>query len=361
MLQRWEDFIIYKDYIFLKKIAMGGMANVYLARKKGAHGFEKLYAIKELHDHLRENNTFFSMFLQEAKLSSKLDHPNIVKIFDLLGEENHFFMVMEHIKGKNLKNILHTAATKKIDICSLALKVTSEILRGLDFAHNLKDINGKALNIIHRDISPQNIMISYDGSVKITDFGIAKAADNIEATRTGVLKGKVSYMSPEQAFGKKMDSRSDLYSVGIILYEMLTLKKCFRGKNSVLTLDNVRNGDYISIKKLIPDIDPKLSHIVNKGLAYAPDKRYQSAAHFQKAIDDYIFESRIPINKLNTANFMHKSFADDIKKEFEELSRLNKKIKEMPYTADTKLSDKIFYFIIFIRILSIVFPYQKKL
>ncbi|MCK5599143.1 serine/threonine protein kinase [bacterium] len=339
MLRRWENFIIFKDYVFLKKLATGGMARVYLARKKGAHGFEKFYAIKELHDHLRENESFFSMFVQEAKLSSKLDHPNIVKIFDLLGEEEHFFIVMEYAKGKNIRDILRVAAGQKEDLYPIALKITSEMLMGLDFAHNLKDINGNPLNIIHRDISPQNIMVSYEGSVKVTDFGIAKAADNVEETRTGVLKGKVSYMSPEQAFGRKLDRRSDLYSMGIILYEMITLKKCFSGKNSVDILEKVRNGNFIAVDKIVPGINPQLNNILNKALAYSADERYQTAAEFQKDLEDFIFENRIPVKDLNVANLMHKMFEKDIKEEFDELASLSRKIQKIPYLAEKSNDD----------------------
>ncbi len=336
MLRQWEDFIIFQDYILLKQIATGGMAKVYLARKKGAHGFEKIYAIKQLHDHLRENESFFSMFLQEAKLSSKLDHPNIVKIFDLLGEGDHFFMVMEFIRGKNLRDILKKASQGKLNIRNLALKITAEILKGLWFAHNLKDMSGRPLDIIHRDISPQNIMISYEGEIKITDFGIAKAADNFEETRTGVLKGKISYMSPEQAHGKVLDCRSDIFSVGIMLYEMLFLRKCFSGTNSIEVLSKVRAGDYTPIDSIAPDLDPKLKAILQKALAYSPEKRYQSARDFHKDIEDYLYEKRFSQDELNVSRFMQENFCEEIKREFEELSGLNRRAQKIPYISSSE-------------------------
>ncbi|MCD6577924.1 serine/threonine protein kinase [bacterium] len=339
MIKRWNDFIFIGDYILLKKIASGGMATVHLARKKGAHGFEKLYAVKQIHDHLRENENFFKMFLQEARLSAKLDHPNIIKIFDLVGEDNSFLMVMEHIKGKNLRSVLRKIAKARLSMYPIALKIISEVLKGLSFAHNLADINGKKLNIIHRDISPQNVMLSYEGEVKIMDFGIAKAADSFEETRTGVLKGKVSYMSPEQAMGRKIDIRSDLYSVGIMLYEFLTLKKCFSSKEGNL-LNKVQSGDYIPIDKVLPDLDPELVRIIKKALAFSKEDRYQTAMEFQKDIDDHIYKKRFSQNKMNLSLFMHNIFNEEIKTEYGELSKLNKEAAKIPYFGDTKNKKK---------------------
>ncbi|MCP4694512.1 MAG: serine/threonine protein kinase, partial [Desulfobacterales bacterium] len=232
--------IYFGKYELLKKIATGGMAELYLARITGFEGFEKRIVIKKILPHLSTEEDLINAFIEEAKLAAFLHHQNIVQVYDFGCMDGEYFIAMEHLVGKDLRDIGRKAKEKNLPLSlENALFITSRICMGLEYARNLKDFNGAPLNIIHRDISPQNILITREGEVKIVDFGIAKAVGRLNTTRVGKIKGKISYMSPEQAQGKAVDHRSDLFSTGILLYEMVTRRRMFPGREAMQILSKV--------------------------------------------------------------------------------------------------------------------------
>jgi len=264
-------------YILLDKVATGGMAELYRAKITGVKGFEKLIAIKKILPHLTSENALVSSFIDEAKLAAFLQHPNIVQIYDFGSMEGAYFLAMEYLIGKDLKFVIEKAKEANNPIClEDAILITTQICNGLFYAHNLKDFHGKSLNLIHRDIGPQNIFITYDGQVKIIDFGIAKAANQSTVTQTDLIKGKVAYMSPEQARGKDIDHRSDIFSIGIILYELVTHKRMFVG-DTYQIYNKVCEMDFEPPENSVHNLPPILYEILNKALSENPEQRYGSA------------------------------------------------------------------------------------
>jgi TonB family protein len=267
------------QYELTELIATGGMAEVYRARMQGVEGFQKIVAIKRILPHLTDNEEFVRMFVDEAKVAAQLQHPNIIHIYDLGKIERSYFIAMEYIDGRDLRSILRTLEEKRARLpLGLALFITSRLAAALDYAHRKHDLQGKAMTLVHRDISPQNVLISYDGDIKLCDFGIAKAASKASHTRAGALKGKLQYMSPEQAWGKDIDSRSDIFSLGLVLYEMLTGRKGFAGDSELSILEQVRTPRLIPPRELDPAIPPEVERVVMRALKEKREERYQSAA-----------------------------------------------------------------------------------
>jgi TonB family protein len=267
------------QYELIEPIATGGMAEVYRARMRGVEGFQKIVAIKRILPHLTDNHEFLTMFVDEAKLAAQLQHPNIVHIYDLGKIERSYYIAMEYIDGRDLRSILRTLEEKQARLpLGLAMFITSRLAAGLDYAHHKHDLQGTAMALVHRDVSPQNVLISYDGDIKLCDFGIAKAASKASHTRSGALKGKLQYMSPEQAWGKDIDSRSDIFSVGLVLYEMLAGRKGFAGDSELSILEQVRSPRLIPPRELDPAIPPEVERVVMKALKENPEDRYQTAA-----------------------------------------------------------------------------------
>ena len=270
-------------YRLLRKIGMGGMAEVYLAEQV-RDGSRRL-AIKKIITDLSRNKKLISMLVNEAKLAMMLSHSNIVPIYDFGLVDNHYFMAMEYVEGKDLRNFLKKAYSedRKIPL-DVAIYTMISLLEGLHYAHTKKDNFNKPLEIIHRDISPQNIMISYEGDVKILDFGIAKAKGSLSETQAGILKGKFSYMSPEQARGKELDQRSDLFSAGVIFHELLTVKSLFGDQSEIRIIEKVRKAKVPNPRELNPEIPIDLAKIVMKALSKWRWARYQTAREFQEKI-----------------------------------------------------------------------------
>jgi len=311
-MAKWYKF---KHYYLLRHIATGGMAEIFLAKQIGLEGFEKLLVIKKILKQYAQNPDFISMFLDEAKLAAKLDHPNIIRIYDFGKEKQSYYIAMEYIAGEDLRTILRKISREGSLIpIQHALQIVSSICEGLDHAHKKKDAFGKSLNIIHRDISPQNIMISYEGNVKILDFGIAKATTQSQETEAGVLKGKYAYMSPEQAKGKKLDHRSDIFAVGILLYEMLTSKRLFKAENQLDTLRKLVYEEIPSPKLVNPDIPDNLVKILMKALSKDVDERYQTAREFQNDIEEFLAKEQIIASTNRTSKYMQEIFKDEIQK-----------------------------------------------
>jgi hypothetical protein len=276
----------YGPYRLLEKVAVGGMAEVFRAKRSGVEGFEKVVAVKRILPHLSDNQEFVDMFIDEAKMVAGLTHPNIVQIFDLGKIDKSYYIAMEYIHGRDLRSILKRAKERGIRIpLDLSILIVGRVSAALEYAHRKKDDRGRPMKIVHRDVSPQNMLISFEGDVKLTDFGIAKAATKASHTERGALRGKLLYMSPEQAWGKSMDRRSDIFSLGIVLYEMMTDHKPFLGESEMSILEMVRECRVAPPKTLNPRIPDKLEKVVLKALERDPDVRYQDAGEMARDLE----------------------------------------------------------------------------
>jgi serine/threonine protein kinase len=274
-------------YTLDRLLARGGMAELYLARIQGMEGFEKFVALKLVLPHLADDPSFLEMFLNEARLASRLDHPSIAQVLDLGQAEGEHFMAMEYVHGRNVRDIL-TEAEGKVRIgLEAALWVVLAACRGLHYAHELTDDDGQPLGIVHRDVSPSNLLVRYDGEVKLVDFGIAKAANRSEQTRTGVLKGKSGYMSPEQCRGESLDRRSDIFGLGILLYELTTAQRCFYGDNEFAVLNKIVDGEFDRPSEVLFDYPASLENIVLRALDPRVENRFPTALAMQEAIEDF--------------------------------------------------------------------------
>lgn len=309
-------------YTLLEKIGMGGMAELFLAKQEGMEGFEKILAIKRILPHLTQDREFVNMFINEAKLAALLTHQNIVQIYDLgsavpMGfSEPSYYIAMEYIKGKDLRNMVNSLKNKKTTFpIDHAISIMNKVCCGLDYAHRKKDSQGNDLHIVHRDISPQNILVSYEGDVKVVDFGIAKASSQSSETRTGLLKGKLAYMSPEQAWGKTVDCRTDIFAMGIVLYEILTGERLFKGENEISTLEKVREAKIPPAPFLNPQIDQELNHILLKALAKHPSDRFQTASEMAISLETIISKKGYSFSSLSLSNYMQHLFEQDVEEE----------------------------------------------
>ena len=266
------------NYNLLEKVAVGGMAELFKARQRGVHNFEKIVAIKRILPHLSDSDEFVRMFIDEAKLAAQLSHPNIVQIYDLGKASGSYYIAMEYVDGRDLRNLLRKVREYKLPMPeALAATVIMKVASALDYAHRKRAIDDKELKLVHRDVSPQNILISYEGAVKLVDFGIAKAASKTIQTQSGSLKGKLLYMSPEQALGLALDGRSDLYSLGLVLAELLTGVRCFQADSELGVLEKVRQGKVVDVRSINPGISVEMGAILGKVLQKDLDQRYASA------------------------------------------------------------------------------------
>ncbi len=322
------DFKPYKmgKYLLLERLATGGMAEVYRAKSTGASGFEKHLAIKRiLPDHL-EDDTFRRMFETEARIGSSLQHSNIVQILDFVKFGETFLLVMEFVNGKNLRQVVNKLKKLQYSLpIECTLFIINETCKGLDYAHSKKDdFTGQPQNIIHRDMSPQNIMLSYDGSVKIVDFGIANWKDKLEQTKSGVIKGKFGYMSPEQAAGEPIAHLTDLFSTGIIFWELLAGKRLFTAESDLSTLRLIQDCVVPRPSQFNPKVTPDLERIVMKSLSKNSTQRYQSAGAMQRQIQEHLNKHYPGFRENELANMMQRLFKDEItteKKRIEVLTR----------------------------------------
>ncbi|CAN0508110.1 unnamed protein product, partial [Laminaria digitata] len=309
------------DYVLQDRIGAGGMAEIFLAASKGIEGFEKRLVIKRILPTLSDDDQFVRMFIEEAKLCVALRHPNIVQVYDLGVIDYQYYIAMEYVDGRDLLKTLAACGKKKIGFpTDIALHIVMESLKGLQYAHHLEHSDGRPLGIIHRDVSPSNLLLSFEGEVKIGDFGIAKASTR-EKTATGILKGKFGYMAPEQVTGASIDYRADVFAMGIVLYELLTGHRLFGGKNSLLVLERVRDAVIDPLPRHYrPDLDDELEGIVLKALAKRPDDRFQSAEALHDAIHDYVYRSRALVGPAQLGRFMQSLFLS----EPEEIERRNR-------------------------------------
>lgn len=307
-----HSFERFGKYVLLEKLASGGMAEVYLAKNSGANGVSKFVAIKRILPQYSDNEEFIEMFKEEAKIAVNLNHSNVVHIHEFGIERNQFYLVMEYVEGRNLRQILNELKKKgnhfQIDQIVYIIK---EVAAGLDHAHRCLDgTTGKPLNITHRDMSPQNVMVSFEGEIKIIDFGIAKAETQLEATKAGTLKGKFGYMSPEQADGQNIDLRTDVFSLGIVLWELLAKDRLFSGSSEAAILRKIRESNIPSLRKIDPSIHPELDKIVSKALAKDKNLRYQTSAALHRDLNRFLNTHYPEFSPQDFSVFIKHAFAD---------------------------------------------------
>lgn len=322
--------IPFGKYVLLERISVGGMAEVFKAKSFGVEGFEKILAIKRILPSLAEDSDFIEMFIDEAKICGQLNHANICQIFELGRVQDSHFIAMEYVWGKDLLQIQNRMRKQRTTMRpEMAGFIAAKLCEGLDYAHKKKDATGKPLHIIHRDISPQNILISYEGELKVIDFGIAKAASRSSKTQAGVLKGKFGYMSPEQVRGLPLDRRSDVFAIGTILYELLTADRLFVGESDFETLEKVRNVDCPPVSKVNPKVPAALEKIIVKALARDVDDRYQWASEMMEELQTFLLGYEPVFTAKSLAGWMRESFSLEMKREQEILDEQRRVGKEV--------------------------------
>jgi len=296
----------YGNYFLLEKIAIGGMAELFKAQQRGVQGFQKIVAIKRILPHFSDNEDFVTMFIDEAKLAAQLTHPNIVQIFDLGKAGSSYYIAMEYVNGRDLRTLLKKVREYGMPFPEqVAAFVVMKVAAALDYAHRKRGFDDRELKLVHRDISPQNVILSTEGAVKLVDFGIAKAASKASHTVAGALKGKLLYMSPEQATGQPLDNRSDLYSLGLVLFELLTGERCFQADSELGVLEKVRLGRVSDLYTLNPNVSKEMLAIVNRALQKGVDHRYPSARFMERDLRDYLLRQGPPIAEHDVAEYMN--------------------------------------------------------
>jgi eukaryotic-like serine/threonine-protein kinase len=279
------------QYRLIAEIGRGGMAGVYLAVAQGLAGFNKLLVIKQLERHFAEDPEFLAMFLNEARLAARLSHANIVQTYQIGADGGQYFIAMEYLEGQSLHHVVRRLGRAAMPL-GLHIRVLVDALAGLEYAHNITDYDGTPLALVHRDVSPQNVFVTYDGRVKLVDFGIAKALGSADETRNGVIKGKLTYMSPEQARCERVDRRSDVFSVGVMLWEALSQRAMWRGQNDIEILRRLQLGDIPPLAPAYPDLPDRLVAVCRKALAARREERYASAVELQAALEGVLEAAR---------------------------------------------------------------------
>ena len=281
------------------------MAEVFLAEATSVQGFKKRVAIKRVLPHLASHQNFIGMFLDEARLGARLSHANIVSVFDIGKSDNSFFIVMEFVDGTNLKKIMETLRVKRQPFpLKDVIYIAMEACRGLSYAHELLDDDGNLVELVHRDVSPPNILISKRGEVKVTDFGLAKARTQLERTDPGVVKGKFSYLSPEVANGQPVDARADIFALGVCIWEMLSGRRLFLGDTDYDTVQAVSSADVPSLVGDHPEVDPQFEMLLLQSLARNPAERFQTAREFGDALASYLFHHQMKVTSYDIANLV---------------------------------------------------------
>lgn len=293
-------------YILQRKVARGGMAELFLADYVRRDGFRRKVAVKRILPHLAGNKDFINMFTREARLAALLQHPNIVQIFDYGKIENAYFIAMEYIDGKNLGEIL-SAMNQGLTV-EQTVFIILQICKGLDYSHTKRDDKGKAFHIVHRDISPQNMLISYQGEVKISDFGISKARSEPSLTQAGVVKGKLAYLSPEQALGESINQQADIYALGLVFYETLTGKRVYKFSSDIEAIRTIPKKDIDPLIKSMPDLPEEVNRIVMKCLEKDKDSRYQDVSALYNDLLACKKELKFTFDTADLADFMSKRF-----------------------------------------------------
>ena len=308
--------IPFGKYYLLERINVGGMAEVFKAKTYGVEGFERFVAVKKILPQIAEDEEFISMFIDEAKIAVQLNHANIAQIFDLGKVDDSYFIALEYISGKDVRGIFdHCVDEGEIMPIPQACFVIMKVCEGLDYAHNKRDNTGQEMHLVHRDVSPQNVLISYEGEVKLVDFGIAKAVGKASKTQAGILKGKFGYMSPEQVRGLPLDRRSDIFSVGICLYELITGERLFQGESDFSTLEKVRNVEILPPSTYNRKIPEELEQIVLKALSKDVEDRYEYSIDLHDDLQAFMYSSGAFYSRKDLAAWMKESYSKEIAEE----------------------------------------------
>ena len=298
-------------YRVVEKLESGGMAEVFRAESEGLQGFRKQVAIKRVLPHLSEKKRFIAMFLDEARISAQLTHSNCVQVFDIGVGDSAYFIVMEYVDGANLKSIAESLKKQGKDFpVAAAAFIAQEICKGLSYAHELTDQNGMPLNIVHRDMSPPNVLVTKYGEVKIVDFGLAKASSQLEKSEPGIIKGKFSYLSPEAAMGQEVDSKTDIFAVGIILWELLAGQRLFLGETDFQTVKKVQQAQVPPISQVNRRVPPELERIVNKALARDTLQRYGTARELGQDLIRFLYAFGQPIGTFDIATIVQSTMRE---------------------------------------------------
>jgi len=280
------------DYQLLHRIGTGGMAEVFVAEKKGPEGFAKKVAVKRILPHLIDDRGFREMFLEEARLAARLTHPNIVAIYELGETGGVFFIVMEYIAGVSLQWLIERRAADKAPLpAPLVAQIAIQVLDGLAYAHSLTDEQGRPLGIVHRDVTPQNIMMDDNGVVRLLDFGLAFAGNRAQRTESDVLKGKISYCAPEYAEGKRPDCRADLFALGIVMYQLVCGVRPFDGNSEAATIRNILAGKKRRPSERVGEVSPMLESVIWRALERDPDARFRNAREMAVALREYLIDA----------------------------------------------------------------------
>jgi len=291
-------------YTLIKKIAVGGMAEIYLARVSGLGGFEKNVVLKRILPQLAESEEFFKMFLDEARIAATLQHPNIVTVHDAGEVDGEYFIAMEFLDGADVLAVRRILADRGETLpLEQAILIGSSVAAALHYAHEKRDVDGTPLGIVHRDVTPHNVFLTRDGAVKLVDFGIAKAKGRKSKTTYGTLKGKLAYMSPEQCQGEEVDRRSDLYSLGILLYELTTGRRLYRGKSEYVVLKEIVEGT-IEPPSSLMSFPSELENIIMKALEKDPDRRFKTARKMQEALEKFARTNQLALSALSLSEFL---------------------------------------------------------
>jgi serine/threonine-protein kinase len=302
-------------YRVVDEIGVGGMASVHLARADGPGGFQKWVAIKRIHPHLVEDDQFIHMFLDEARIAARISHANVAQVFDLGEGDGTYWIAMEYLHGEPLREVMRCVEEGAPKMPSeLAAKIVADSAEGLHAAHDLRGKNGELLGLVHRDVTPHNLFVTYDGNVKVVDFGIAKVAGRLSSTRAGTLKGKLAYMSPEQVRGAEVDRRTDIFALGVVLWELTTGHRLFRMESDLETLEKVQACIVPPPSTIVPDYPVELESIVMKALAKNPDSRFQTARDLSRALQQHLLRRGLFVGPEDVANYVRRIFSERIKK-----------------------------------------------
>ncbi len=317
-------------YILLRKVASGGMAELFIALHKSVGGFEKLIVIKRILPQMNQDAAFIEMLVHEARVAANFTHPNIAQTFDVGKVDDTYFIAMERVEGEDIRSIVRQMRTKNVVEFPVqhAISIVLGVAAGLAYAHERRDASGGLLNVVHRDISPQNIVVTYAGDVKIVDFGIAKSQQMAEEAGSGQLKGKVPYMSPEQARAEDIDWRTDIFALGVILFELTTGRRLFKGATEHETLRLIKDEPYPLPTKVVPGYPAALEPIVMRALAKRREERYQSARELKADLETYVRDERVHVSAVGLESWMQMLFR-------ERIAQLNVEISDAKARADT--------------------------
>lgn len=323
-----------KKYRIIKRLGTGGMAEVFLARQVGIAQFEKLVAIKTILPNQLSNQEIVNMFIDEARLAAQLGHANIVQVYDFGITQGVFYIIMEYIRGASVADLLSEAYEKgEVIPLDIALHIMSAVCQGLDYAHRKQALDGTDLKIIHRDLDPQNILVSYEGEVKITDFGIARASMRIHKTTDGVLKGKVNYMSPEMIRGKDIDQRADVFALGIIFYEIVSGRRPFLEGTTFRIFEKIVKGEYEPIQLAAPNLPDPVAEVISKAMETDPDKRFQSSREMLLAVEQLRSSFAQRADAMTLSQYVLDLFHNSQEKPALDLAREDSKILSSPFSS----------------------------